>query len=337
MLDFSAIDFETANSYRGSPCSVGLVKVRDGVVVDSRYWLMRPPESASGFSPFNVSLHGITEEMVATSPHWKEVLPKILEFVGDDTIVAHNSGFDIGVIRYACAADNVEWPELRFLCTMVLGRRAYALPSYRLPFVAEAAGFVASNHHHALADAEAVVGIINGMASAAGVRTVGDLATAHGVCVGRMQSGVYKGSVCTLGGGSGRLLAPEAHLDADPDGYLYGRVVVFTGALMSMTRQIAWDAVAKAGGSPEANTTKRTNVLVLGDFNPANLRPGATYSGKTRRAFDLQAKGQDIELMTEADFLRVLEGDDLIPVRVETRGSKAPLSAPTAESSRCRS
>jgi DNA polymerase III epsilon subunit-like protein len=33
-LDFTAIDFETANSYRGSPCSVGLVKVRDGQIVD---------------------------------------------------------------------------------------------------------------------------------------------------------------------------------------------------------------------------------------------------------------------------------------------------------------
>ena len=33
-LDFTAIDFETANSYRGSPCSVGMVKVRDGRIVD---------------------------------------------------------------------------------------------------------------------------------------------------------------------------------------------------------------------------------------------------------------------------------------------------------------
>jgi DNA polymerase III epsilon subunit-like protein len=32
-LDFTAIDFETANSYRGSPCSVGVVKVRDGQIV----------------------------------------------------------------------------------------------------------------------------------------------------------------------------------------------------------------------------------------------------------------------------------------------------------------
>jgi DNA polymerase-3 subunit epsilon len=39
-LDFTAIDFETANSYRGSPCSVGLVKVRDGQIVDESFTLI---------------------------------------------------------------------------------------------------------------------------------------------------------------------------------------------------------------------------------------------------------------------------------------------------------
>ena len=42
-LDFTAIDFETANSNSASACSVGLVKVRDGVVVDEAGWLIRPP------------------------------------------------------------------------------------------------------------------------------------------------------------------------------------------------------------------------------------------------------------------------------------------------------
>ena len=55
-------------------------------------------------------------------------------------MVAHNAGFDIGVIRYACAVDNIEWPEMRFLCTLVMSRRALALPTYRLPYVADRLG-----------------------------------------------------------------------------------------------------------------------------------------------------------------------------------------------------
>ncbi|CAM3592533.1 hypothetical protein [Dermacoccus barathri] len=75
-----------------------------------------------------------------------------------------------------------------------------------------------------------------------------------------------------------------------------------------MTRQMAWDAVANAGGQPAPTTTRKTNILVVGDFNPASLRPGANVSGKAAKAFALQDKGQDIELMTEADFLQVLDG-----------------------------
>lgn len=311
MLDYTAIDFETANAYRGSPCAVGLVKVRGGVAVDERHWLIRPPEQADWFDPFNVYLHGITPEMVADKPRWQYVLPAILDFIGDDVVVAHNAGFDIGVLRYACAVDSIEWPAMRFLCTLVLARRAFALPSYRLPFVTDKCGFALADHHDPLADARAVVGIIRHLADLQGVDELAEIGSGLKVRIGQLEAGVYKGSVCTATGNNG-LVAADVNPDADPEGHLYGRVVVFTGALMSMTRQLAWDEVCRAGGIPEKNTTKRTNVLVLGDFNPASLRPGATFSGKARKAFELQDKGQDIELMTEDDFLRALEGHDLM-------------------------
>ena len=42
MKDFAAIDFETANGKRTSVCSVGVVVVRGGEVVDTFYRLIRP-------------------------------------------------------------------------------------------------------------------------------------------------------------------------------------------------------------------------------------------------------------------------------------------------------
>jgi hypothetical protein len=125
-----------------------------------------------------------------------------------------------------------------------------------------------------------------------------------------MSSGIYRGSVAT-GVGSAGFARPVTNPDADPGGYLYGRVVVFTGTLMSMTRQIAWEECARVGAIPEKDTTKRTNVLVSGDINPAVLRPGSNVTGKTRRAFELQDKGQPIEVMTESDFVRCLDGKPL--------------------------
>lgn len=333
MLNYTAIDFETANAYRGSPCAVGLVRVRDGVPAAEHRWLMRPPEGIDYFDPFNVWIHGITEDMVADKPRWKKVLPAIVDFIGDDVVVAHNAGFDISVIRYACAVDNIEWPEMRFLCTMVLARKALSLPSYRLPFVLDALGASIEHHHDPLEDARAVTDIVRGLATTNDVDDLDALARSVHVCIGHMSSGIYKGSVATSGGGGSRLVRSELNPDADPDGYLYGRVVVFTGTLMSMTRQLAWDECSRVGAIAEKTTTKRTNVLVIGDVNPAVLRPGSTLTAKARMAFQLQDKGQDIEVMTEDDFLRCLDGKPLDAADMllcsGRQGTQPPAVAPT--------
>lgn len=310
MLDYTAIDFETANSYRGSPCAVGLVRVRDGVTVDQERWLIRPPVAVDYFDAFNVSIHGITPEMVADAPRWNEILPEMLAYIGDDVVVTHNAGFDISVIRYACAADQIGWPSMRFLCTLVLSRRALRLPSYRLPFVIHELGLELSNHHDPLADAKAVVAIVEGLARREGASDLATLAEALHVRVGWMSEGSYKGSTSLMSGAMG-LIHPDINQDADPEGYLYGRVIVFTGTLLSMTRQIAWEECARVGAIPEKAPTKTTNVLVIGDINPAVLRPGSDLTGKARKAFELQAKGQDIEVMAEDDFLRCLEAKPL--------------------------
>jgi len=72
------------------------------------------------------------------------------------------------------------------------------------------------------------------------------------------------------------------------------------------TRQQTWRDVATVSAIHEKDVTRRTNILVIGDLNPAVLIPGAITSGKAAHAFALQAKGQEIEVMTEEDFLRSL-------------------------------
>ena len=58
MENFAAIDFETANEQRTSVCSVGVVIVRDGEIVDNYYSLIRPePEY---YSYWNTRVHGLT-------------------------------------------------------------------------------------------------------------------------------------------------------------------------------------------------------------------------------------------------------------------------------------
>ncbi len=159
-VDFTAIDFETANSNAASACSVGLVRVRAGKVVDRAQWLIQPPAEHATFQPFNIKIHGITPEMVSGAPGWAEQLDTLREFIGDDIAVAHNAGFDMGVIKSACAHTVMPTPKLRYLCSVLVSRKTYDIPSHRLPLAAEAAGFGEFAHHEALADAEACAAIM---------------------------------------------------------------------------------------------------------------------------------------------------------------------------------
>ncbi len=159
-LDFTAIDFETANGSAASACSVGLVKVRDGQVVDRIGWVIRPPAGHDHFTEWNTRIHGITADMIAGAPTWVEQMADLLAFTGDDPLVAHNAGFDMRVITTACEVTRVATPLYDYFCSLQIARTTYQLDSYKLPSVAQAAGFADFPHHDAVADAEACAAII---------------------------------------------------------------------------------------------------------------------------------------------------------------------------------
>ncbi|MFB8145165.1 3'-5' exonuclease [Microbacterium sp. NPDC056003] len=152
-LDFTAIDFETANPSNASACAVGLVKVRGGQVVAQTGWLIQPPAGHDRFFELNTRIHGITAEDVIGAPTWTGQLAAMDAFIGGDVLVAHNAGFDMAVIKRACEATGDDCPPYRYACSLQVARKVYQLESYRLPFVAAEAGFSEFAHHNATADA----------------------------------------------------------------------------------------------------------------------------------------------------------------------------------------
>ena len=179
-LDFTAIDFETANNSAASACSVGMVKVRDGLVVDTAYWLIKPPLGHDAFLEWNVRIHGIMAVDVADALFWSEQLPDLTTFAENDHLVAHNAGFDMGVIAAACAASYVPTPSYDYLCSLQVARKTYDLDSYKLPVAAMAAGFEDFEHHNAAADAAACAAIIVHAARRHGADSVTELAELTG-------------------------------------------------------------------------------------------------------------------------------------------------------------
>lgn len=77
------------------------LKLVNGEIVEEFETLINP-EQHIRYSSINI--HGITEDMVADAPKTAEILPKILEFMGDYPIVAHNAIFDYNFINEAAIA-----------------------------------------------------------------------------------------------------------------------------------------------------------------------------------------------------------------------------------------
>ncbi|MFE9958148.1 exonuclease domain-containing protein [Micromonospora sp. NPDC005299] len=316
MGSWVAIDFETANEYRGSPCAVAMVAVQDGKVVERCNTYIQPPPAADYFSPFCVALHGITARHVENAPSWPQALKQIVEFVDGRPVVAHNAAFDLGVIRSACDLMDLPWPDLTYACTLVIARRTWQLISYSLPWVADAAGHQLLDHHDPAADAHAAAAIALAAQRIHGVEELPELLSATRIRFGALSGGEWNGCRYHAPSPSGaRSSLPGANPDADPDGPFYGLSVCFTGTLLAMNRDEARHLVAEVGGQPVAGVSKKTDVLVIGEQDLRRFRPGAKTSSKHQKAAALLEAGHSIEVVSELDFLQRLAATEGVSLR----------------------
>ena len=154
MKDFAAIDFETANNERSSVCSVGVVIVRDGVITDSFYSLIQPEPDY--YCWFCQQVHGLGPEDTDSAPVFPKVWEKVAPLIGDLPLVAHNSPFDQGCLKAVFRVYQMDYPDYEFRDTLEASRRLLPdLENHQLQTVAAECGYDLTNHHHALADAEA--------------------------------------------------------------------------------------------------------------------------------------------------------------------------------------
>lgn len=307
---------------------MGLTKVRGGVVVDEGYWLMRPPAGHDHFDSRNITIHGITPDDVQGAPRFKDVFGEVREFIGADALVAHNAAFDLGVIRSASEVSGMAAPAFDYACTVVLSRKNYSLPSYSLPFVAEAAGVPLVKHHDATEDARACAGIMVDIAvkhcasSVAGVFTSmklamphadawdpasGELSKATRSALEKLADGAQGAPARSGGRASWSTEGPNPLPNplADVAHPLYGQTVVFTGDL-GLQRPEAKLRAAHYGAQCASSVTRKTTVLVVGSgFAATDLRNGRLTS-KASRVLELQQRGQGIEVLSEGEFMQMV-------------------------------
>ncbi len=155
MKDFAAIDFKTANNERSSVCSVGIVIVRNGEIINSFYSLIQPKPNY--YSYWCTKVHGITHDDTESAPSFPDVWKQIEPLIEGLPLVAHNKAFDESCLKAVFRCYRMDYPDYEFHCTYQAARQAFpkSLRNYQLHTVAARCGYQLRNHHHALADAEA--------------------------------------------------------------------------------------------------------------------------------------------------------------------------------------
>lgn len=274
---FTAIDVETANADLASVCQIGVVTFINGEATRQWQSLIDPEDE---FDPINVSIHGIDESKVRGAPRYSDVATHVSGLMTDQVVVSHMSFDRVAMSRvqqkYRLTPILCRWLDSAKVC-----RRAWSQfgqKGYGLANVAAHCG-IEFRHHDAAEDARAAGEVLLRAMSETGLTLDDWLTRANGP------------------------IDPEGsrpNREGNPDGALFGEVLVFTGTL-SMSRREAADVAASAGCSVVSSVGKTATLLVVGDQDIRKLA-GKAKSSKHRRAEELIGMGQSIRILTERDF-----------------------------------
>lgn len=303
-MNYISIDFETANEKRNSPCSIGVVVVKNGEIVEKIHHLIKPKEMR--FMPMNIGIHGIRPSMVMDEPEFDVIWDKIGHHFNNSLVIAHNASFDISVLRSIAELYNIELPSFKYICTMKLAKNFYKeIENSKLNTVNNFLGYK-FKHHDALYDALACGNILNNISEELKCKDINEISKLLGVTIGTVDSNGYtpsstKGKVIKI---SNRISnnKKESELKNLNKHAFKNEVVVFTGKLNSMSRDEAMRIVKNLGGISGSSVTKSTTILVT-NVKDIDSLTREEMSTKLRRASDLNKFGQRIKIIDEEKFL----------------------------------
>ena len=152
-MNFTAIDFETATGYH--PCSVGIVTVQNGIIVDEFVSLIKPPNNL--YNPFTIQVHGIYPRDTINAKSFSQVFPEIERRLKNRVVEAHNESFDRNVLMKSMELYGLQYEDLnialRWECTVKIYKSKGLKPTKLSDCCREMK--IQLNHHEALSDARA--------------------------------------------------------------------------------------------------------------------------------------------------------------------------------------
>lgn len=281
MNRFVAIDVETANYDISSICQIGIAIFENNEVIREWVTLIDPQDDFDGM---NISIHGIDEGTIKGAPTLPDITNQLYRLLNDNIVVCHTH-FDRVSIGRALTKHGLDHPDCTWLDSARVTRRTWnelSKSGYGLANVCKMIGYE-FQHHDALEDAKAAGQIMIAAMSHSGLN-IEDWVKGVEMPINPSTYGVGK----------------AVKRDGNPEGDLYGEVVVFTGAL-TIPRGKAADMASNIGCKVNQSITKKTTILVVGDQDLKRLA-GHKKSSKHRKAEEHIEKGIPIRIIQESDF-----------------------------------
>lgn len=297
--DFVAVDFENAD-YDQQACAVGIVAVKNGLIVEEVYHLIQPPGNKYG--KFQIGIHGIYPSDTKESPTFDVIWPEIEKYFNGQKLVMHNASTDKAILHKSLSYYFIEIPEYTYHDTCL----ELDCGKVSLDVLAKSYNVKLGNHHNALEDARATAEIwikhLNGESS--DKTTLLDEKNKHKKSLyehKRIDSELYKKDLS----------------NADKSSPFYDRKVVITGDFPNR-REIA-KKLKMLGADIDSNITRKTHFVIIGNnpgpkkmetfeklrFDGYNIIP--LYKADLNRIFEDNTEGYFIEKETKKDLKITLE------------------------------
>lgn len=154
---------------------IGIMKLQHGKVIDKFSCFVNPEKPIPARV---IEVTNITDDMVRDAETIDKVFPKMLEFIKDSVLVAHNAGFDVGFLKHNAKVLGHDF-DYTYVDTLSLAQAVFPeYKSYKLGRIAKNLGIKVEVAHRALDDVETTVKVFNimlGMLKERGAQTIEDI------------------------------------------------------------------------------------------------------------------------------------------------------------------
>lgn len=139
---------------------IGIMKVKDGKVTDEFNLFVNPEKPIPARV---VEVTNITDDMVKDAETIEQVFPKMLDFIKDSVLVAHNAEFDIGFLKHNAKVLGYDF-DFTYVDTLSLAQEIFPdFKTYKLGRIAKNLGIKVDVAHRALDDVNTTVKVFNVM------------------------------------------------------------------------------------------------------------------------------------------------------------------------------